>query len=289
MSSRTTRRPRASPIAGSVTKAAAAYGRRVAGEALQLTGVGVTRDGRHLLDGLDWTVGADERWAVLGPNGSGKSTLVRICALQLHPTRGRVVVLGEELGRTDVRALRGRIGYAAAALADMLRPTITASDVVMTARHAALEPWWHEYTDGDRALARRCLDRLGIGSLAGRAFGTLSSGERQRVLVARTLMGDIGLVLLDEPNAGLDVGGREWLVAGLDDLAGDAGTPAMVLVTHHVEEIPPGFTHVLLLRDGEEVASGLIEDVLSSESLSETFDQRLLLERSGDRFFARRG
>jgi iron complex transport system ATP-binding protein len=255
--------------------------------ALRLGGVGVTRDGHHLLGRVDWQVGGDERWAVLGPNGSGKSTLIRIAALQLHPSRGEVEVLGERLGRTDVRALRRRVGYAAAALADQLRPTITARDVAMTARNAALEPWWHTYDDADRAEALDRLDRLGIGELAEREFGTLSSGERQRVLVARTLMGDVGLVLLDEPSAGLDVGGREWLVAGLDALAADPVMPAIVLVTHHVEEIPPAFTHALLLRDGGVLAAGPIEETLTAASLSTTFGLALELDRRGGRWSAR--
>jgi iron complex transport system ATP-binding protein len=255
--------------------------------ALHMAGVGLTRDGRALLDGVNWEVAADERWVVLGPNGSGKSTLLRIAALQLHPSRGEVDVLGERLGRTDVRALRRRIGYAAAALADQLRPAISARDVVMTARHAALEPWWHTYDDADRAEALDRLDRLGVATLAEREFGTLSSGERQRVLVARTLMGDVGLVLLDEPSAGLDVGGREWLLAGLDRLARDPSTPATVLVTHHVEEIPPAFTHALLVRDGGLLAAGPLEDTLSSSSLSDAFGITLELERRGGRWAAR--
>jgi len=254
--------------------------------ALRLTGVGVRRDGRALLDGVDWAVAPDERWVVLGANGSGKSTLLRIAALQLHPSSGEVEVLGERLGHTDVRALRQRIGYAAAALADSLRPTIAARDVVMTARYAALEPWWHEYGDDDRAEALDRLARLGVDHLADREFGTLSSGERQRVLVARTLMGDVGLVLLDEPNAGLDVGGREWLVAGLDDLATDPGTPATVLVTHHVEEIPPSFTHALLVRAGRVLAAGPIAETLTSDALSATFDLPLVVHRRGRRWTA---
>jgi iron complex transport system ATP-binding protein len=255
--------------------------------ALQLRGVRVTRDGRDLLGPVDWQVAPDERWVVLGPNGSGKSTLVRIAALQLHPSRGEVEVLGERLGHTDVRALRRRVGYAAAALADQLRPTITAREVVMTARNAALEPWWHTYDDADRAEALERLERLGTGELAEREFGTLSSGERQRVLVARSLMGDVGLVLLDEPNAGLDVGGREWLVAGLDGLAADPATPATVLVTHHVEEIPASFTHALLLRDGGILAAGPIGETLTSDSLSATFGLALELDRRGRRWSAR--
>jgi iron complex transport system ATP-binding protein len=204
--------------------------------------------------------------------------MVKVASLQLHPSRGDVEVLGELLGRIDVRSLRQRVGYAAAALADMLRPSILARDVVMTARYAALEPWWHQYTDEDRAEAMDRLGRLGVAHLAEREFGTLSSGERQRVLVARTLMGEIGVVLLDEPNAGLDVGGREWLVAGLDDLANDVATPAMVLVTHHVEEVPPSFTHALLVRDGRFQAAGPIEETLTAESLSDTFGLPLELQ-----------
>jgi iron complex transport system ATP-binding protein len=234
---------------------------------LRLTGVGVTRDGRHILDGVDWAVAAGERWAVLGANGSGKSTLLKVAALQLHPTRGDVEVLGERLGRTDVRSLRRRVGYAGASLADQLRPALTATDAVMTAKHAALEPWWHTYDDDDRANARERLNRMGVGHLADHELGTLSSGERQRVLVARTLMGEVGLVLLDEPTAGLDVGGREDLVAGLDRLDG----PPVVLVTHHLEEVPPSFTSALLLHDGRAVAQGPIEDVLTDDHVSTTF------------------
>lgn len=226
---------------------------------------------------------------MLGPNGSGKSTLLRIAALQLHPSRGTVDVLGERLGRTDVRALRRRVGYASAALADSLRPTISALDVVLTAKHAALEPWWHTYDDADREAALACLARLGVEAYAARELGTLSSGERQRVLVARTLMGDPGLVLLDEPNAGLDLGGREWLVAGLDALGRDPSSPPSVLVTHHLEEIPAATTHALLLRDGRIQAAGPAEEVLTGEALSATFRVRLGVGRVGGRWFATLG
>jgi len=216
---------------------------------------------------------------VLGPNGSGKSTMTQVAALQLHPSAGEVEVLGERLGHTDVRSLRQRVGYASAALGAMLRPALSARDVVMTAKFAALEPWWHDYDETDRQAAVACLARLGVDRFAGRAWGTLSSGEQQRVLVARTLMGPIGLVLLDEPNAGLDVGGRENLLAGLDALARDPSTPAMVLVTHHVEEIPPSFTHALLLRDGRVRAAGPLATTLTGDALSDTFGVDLALER----------
>jgi iron complex transport system ATP-binding protein len=254
--------------------------------ALDLTDVEVRRDGRTILGPLSLVVADDERWVVLGPNGCGKSTLLQVASLQLHPSAGAVRVLGELLGRTDVRVLRRRVGYAAAALADSLRPTLVARDVVMTAANAALEPWWHTYDDDDRAAALSCLARLGVDQLAERTFGTLSSGERQRVLVARTLMGETGLVLLDEPNAGLDVGGREWLVAGLDALAADPATPATVLVTHHLEEIPPSFTHVLLVRAGRALAAGPLDEVLTAEALSDTFGLPLAITRHGRRWQA---
>jgi iron complex transport system ATP-binding protein len=215
-----------------------------------------------------------------------KTTLLRLASCYLHPTAGTVDVLGARLGRVDVRELRARIGLTSAALADQLRPTLDAVDVVMTAKHAALEPWWHRYTDGDRERATALLERLGVGGLADREFGTLSSGERQRVLLARTLMIDPGIVLLDEPNAGLDLGGREELVVALTALARDRESPPIVLVTHHVDEIPPGFTHLLLLREGRVLAAGPIDETLTSAALSEAFGLQLCLERRYGRFSA---
>jgi iron complex transport system ATP-binding protein len=254
--------------------------------ALDLRGATVVRGERAILDGVDWTVRPDERWVVLGRNGSGKTTLLRLASCYLHPTAGTVDVLGGRLGRVDVRTLRARIGLTSAALADQLRPSLDALDVVMTAKYAALEPWWHQYSDADRARAARLLDRLGVGAFAGRDFGTLSSGERQRVLLARALMIEPGIVLLDEPNAGLDLGGREELVAALTALAVDPASPPIVLVTHHVDEIPPGFTHLLLLRDGRVLAAGPIDTTLTPDALSETFGVSLCLERRNGRFSA---
>ncbi len=258
-----------------------------AGPVLRLHGVGLTIEGRRVLKDVAWRVAPGERWVVLGRNGSGKTSLLRIASLYLHPTEGTVDVLGERLGRTDVRHLRTRIGVASAAMADLLRPGLTATDVVMTAKHAALEPWWHQYDDADRARAVGLLDRLGGAALADQRFGTLSSGERQRVQLARTLMGDPGLLLLDEPTAGLDLGGREDLVHRLGELAADPTTPPVVLVTHHVEEIPPGFDHVLLLLDGEVQAAGPTEEVLTAEALSACFGLPLAVERHGRRWTAR--
>ena len=227
-----------------------------------------------------------ERWIVLGANGSGKTSLIRIASLYLHPSTGDVDVLGQRLGRVDVRRHRRRIGLVSAAFADLLRPGLTAADIVKTAKHAALEPWWHEYDDADGTRALELLDRFGCADLADHPFATLSSGERQRVQLARTLMTDPGLLLLDEPTAGLDLGGREDLVRRLGALAADPATPATVLVTHHVDEIPPGYGHVLLLRRGRVMAAGPIHDVLTSAALSECFGIALALERREGRWSA---
>lgn len=251
-------------------------------ESLRLDDVSFRRDGRAILDRVSLTVRADERWLVLGANGSGKTTLLRIAALYEHPSDGSVSVLGERLGSTDVRALRRRVGYASAALADQFRPDLTALDVVMTARYAALEPWWHRYDQVDRDRASRCLADMDVAHLAGRSLGTLSSGERQRVFLARTRMNDPAVVLLDEPSARLDLGGREQLVAALQQMASDQTAPPVVLVTHHVDEVPPGTTHALLLRAGRVLTCGPLEVALTAESLSECFGLPLELERRPD-------
>jgi iron complex transport system ATP-binding protein len=249
---------------------------------LELDDIVFERGQRRILDEVSLHVTDDQHWVVLGANGSGKTTLLRIGAMYEHPSSGTVRVLGEELGHTDVRRLRRRVGYASAALASQFRPALTAVEVVMTAKYAALEPWWHRYTSDDRAQAQSCLDRMGVGGLAERSLGTLSSGEQQRVFIARTLMTRPGVILLDEPSARLDLGGREQLVAALAELASHhAGSP-FVLVTHHVDEIPVGVSHALLLQDGRSIAQGPIEEALTAESLSECFSMPLALERRTD-------
>ncbi|MBM0228378.1 ABC transporter ATP-binding protein [Micromonospora sp. ATA51] len=254
---------------------------------VSLDGVGVRRSGSALLHDVDWRVELDERWVVLGPNGAGKTTLLSLAAGRLHPTTGAAYVLGERIGRTDVNELRMRIGLSTAALAERVPAEERVSDVVVTAAWSVVGRWREGYDRTDEARARALLGQLGIGHLADRAYGTLSEGERKRVQIARALMTDPELLLLDEPAAGLDLGGREDLVARLAELAYDPDAPALVLVTHHVEEIPPGFTHALLLREGGVVAQGLLADTLTADNLSKTFGLPLVVERSADRWTAR--
>lgn len=250
--------------------------------ALELSGVHVRRDGNIILGSIDLRIGTDERWVILGPNGCGKTTLMRIMALYDHPTSGVVEVLGERLGSTDVRQLRQRVGYAAATLADQLRKDLPAIDVVKTARFGALEPWWHRYTDANAERAHDCLATMGVARLAQRRFGTLSSGEQQRVLLARTLMNDPAVVLLDEPSARLDLGGREQLVATLSEFAESPTAPPFAMVTHHVDEIPHGVTHLALMRSGAIAAAGPIDDTLTADALSECFGIELEVDRRTD-------
>lgn len=254
---------------------------------LDFAEVTITRGQARLLDRVDWTVDEGERWVVLGPNGAGKTTLLQVASTHMHPTAGVVGILGEVLGTVDVFELRPRIGLASAALADRIPRGERVIDVVVTATYAVMGRWREQYEEVDSARAQRLLDRLGVGPLADRTFGTLSEGERKRVQIARALMADPELMLLDEPAAGLDLGGREQLVRTLGELALDEDAPAIVLVTHHVEEIPPGFTHLLLVRNGGVVAAGPIETTLTAQNLSATFGLPLALDRHGERWSAR--
>jgi len=247
----------------------------------------VTRGGSNLIREINWEVELDERWVILGPNGAGKTTLLNLAAGRLHPSRGTVRVLGERLGRVDLAELRTRIGLASAGLAESIPPDETAADVVLTASWSVVGRFRERYDELDAGRAAALLDQFGVGHLAGRRFGTLSEGERKRTLIARALMTDPELLLLVVPAAGLDLGAREDLVRRLAALAEDPDAPALVLVTHHVEEIPPGFTHALLMRDGEAVAQGLLRDTLTADNLSKTFDVALKLSYVDGRYTAR--
>jgi len=250
--------------------------------------VTLRRNGRVLVGPVTWSVELDERWVIVGPNGAGKTSLLRIAAAMEHPSSGTAFVLAERLGRVDMSELRFRIGLSSAALAQRIPDDEIVRDLVVSAGYAVLGRWREKYDDVDYARALDILESVGGEHLADRTYGTLSEGERKRVLIARALMTDPELLLLDEPAAGLDLGGREELVARLSDLALDPDAPAMVLVTHHVEEIPPGFTHCLILAEGGVVAAGLLEDVLTAENLSAAFGQSIALDLIDGRYFARR-
>lgn len=250
--------------------------------------VTVRRSGHTLVGPVTWRVELDERWVVLGPNGAGKTSLLRMAAAEMHPTSGHANLLGEVLGKVDISELRPRIGLSSAAVASRVPLDEKVSDLVVSAGYAVVGRWREKYDDVDTDRAVDMLESLGAEHLSDRAYGTLSEGERKRVLIARALMTDPELLLLDEPAAGLDLGGREELVEKLGDLAADPDAPATVLVTHHVEEIPPGFTHALLLNEGSVVAQGLLDEVLTAENLSEAFRQSITLDRIDGRYFARR-
>jgi iron complex transport system ATP-binding protein len=255
---------------------------------VEMAGVGLVRGENHLLRDVHWRVEADHRWVVLGPNGAGKTTLLQLAAAQMHPTHGDVTLLGETLGAVDVFELRPRIGLTSAALTQRIEPGERTGDVVVSAGYAVVGRWREQYDVHDLTRAGMLMAQWGIDGLAHRPFGTLSEGERKRAQIARALMPDPELLLLDEPGAGLDLAGREDLVSRLADLARYLYAPAQVLVTHHVEEIPPGYTHALLLRAGQVVASGALDDVLTDAHLSDTFGLRLALSRADGRFTARR-
>ncbi len=254
---------------------------------VDLAGVTIVRGGSTLIRDITWQVDEADRWVVIGPNGAGKTTLLQVLAAQIHPSDGVAGLLGEVLGTVDVFELRPRIGLTSASLAERIPRGERVQDVVVSASYAVVGRWRESYDELDHERAAELLEQLGIASLADRTFGTLSEGERKRVQIARALMTDPELLLLDEPAAGLDLTGRESLVRTLSDLAQDAYAPASVLVTHHVEEIPVGITHALLLKQGEIVAAGPLAETLTAANLTTTFDIELGLSETDGRWAAR--
>lgn len=255
--------------------------------AIDLADVSIVRGGSTLLDKINWTVDESERWVIIGPNGAGKTTLLQVISAQIHPTAGVAGLLGEVLGTVDVFEVRPRIGLTSAALAERIPRGESVHDVVVSAGYAVIGRWREVYDDLDHQRAEELLAQLSISELADRTFGTLSEGEKKRVQIARALMTDPELLLLDEPAAGLDLAGRESLVRTLSQITSDPYAPATVLVTHHVEEIPSGITHALLLKRGRIVAAGPLEQALTAETLSETFELPLQLSVSSGRYAAR--
>lgn len=254
---------------------------------LEFDDVSLVRDSTTILDSVSWQVDDDQRWVILGPNGAGKTTLLQLAASMMHPSSGRVTVLDEELGHSDVFELRPRIGFASTAMARQVPGNEKVLDVVMTAAHSVTGRWNEHYEDVDVRRAQRVLREWKLDALEHREFATLSDGEQKRVQIARAIMTDPEMLLLDEPAASLDLGAREELLQLLGNYARSPESPAMIMVTHHVEEIPSGFTHAMLLSGGHVVAAGTLDEVITSERLGETFGLYLSVERHDDRFSAR--
>jgi iron complex transport system ATP-binding protein len=254
---------------------------------VDLAGVTIVRNGSTLINDINWEVDESDRWVIIGPNGAGKTTLLQVISAEIHPTSGVAGLLGEVLGTVDVFELRPRIGLTSAALAERIPRSERVHDVVVSASYAVVGRWREQYDELDHERADELLTQLRIDRLADRTFGTLSEGERKRVQIARALMTDPELLLLDEPAAGLDLAGRESLVTTLSELAQDQYAPATVLVTHHVEEIPSSMTHAMLLKEGSIVAAGPLRETLTAENLTKTFDIELTLDEADGRWTAR--
>ena len=254
---------------------------------LQLHDVQVKRENKTILGPITWNVNEGERWVILGPNGAGKSTLLLLCATKIHPTSGSVSILDEVLGKVDVFELRTRLGLTTPALINEIPFDEKVVDVVLTAAYAITGRWQENYDLWDESRAMALLTTLGVRELGERIFGTLSEGEKKRVLIARALMADPELLLLDEPAAGLDLGGREDLLQRMELLAKDPLAPATIIVTHHIEEIPAGTTHALLIASAQVVATGPVETVVTSENLTKAYGLSITVSHEGGRFFAR--
>jgi len=257
------------------------------GAILQLSDISVRRGDRVILGPLNWQVLEGQRWVILGPNGAGKTTLLQICSSLIHPTTGEIHILGEKLGRVDVFELRTRIGLTSSALVEQISPDELVMDVVLTAAYAMLGRWQEKYDLWDESRAMALLTALGVRELGERLFGSLSEGEKKRVQIARALMADPELLLLDEPASSLDLGGREDLLRRIESLSRDPLAPATVIVTHHIEEIPVGTTHALLLRDGVAVAQGEVASVITDQNLTQAYRLAITVQTEGGRFFAR--
>jgi iron complex transport system ATP-binding protein len=258
-------------------------------EVLRMRGVGIRHERSMLLRDVDWTVRSDESWVVIGPNGAGKTTLLQVAAAMVFPTEGTVELLGEALESADIIDLRTRIGLASAAVADRVPPAEKVIDLVLTASYGILGRTAEDYDSFDVTRAVELLDALGCAHLIRRRFATLSEGERKRVQIARSMMPDPEMLLLDEPAAGLDLGGREDLLRRVSGLARDPRAPTMIMVTHHVEEVPEDFTHAMLLRKGAVLAAGPLQQVFTERNLSRCFGVPLLVERRAARWTARAG
>ncbi|MFM8632971.1 MAG: ABC transporter ATP-binding protein [Candidatus Nanopelagicus sp.] len=254
---------------------------------LQLENISVVRGDRVILGPLDWQVLEGQRWVILGPNGAGKTTLLQVCSSLIHPSSGQIKILGQTLGKVDVFELRTRIGLTSSKLVEQLPDDELVMDVVLTAAYAMFGRWQEKYDLWDESRAMALLTALGVRELGNRVFGSLSDGEKKRVQIARSLMADPELLLLDEPASSLDLGGREDLLQRIENFASDPLAPATVIVTHHIEEIPVGTSHALLLREGKVLAQGVIDQVITNENLTNAYGLPIAVQSQNGRFFAR--
>lgn len=253
---------------------------------LSLTEVEVKRSGKNILGPISWELSEGERWVILGPNGAGKTTFLQLLGALIHPSKGDVYLLGEKLGSVDVFELRPRIGMSSSALNDAIPSDEKVIDLVLTAAYAITGRWIEEYDLWDESRAKALLDIFGIRELANRTYGTLSEGERKRAQIARSLMADPEILLLDEPAAGLDLGGREDILRRISRYLSESGSPASVIVTHHIEEIPAGTTHALLLKEAQAFAAGPIIETLTEPNIQAVFGVDIRLSFDGTRYFA---
>jgi iron complex transport system ATP-binding protein len=254
---------------------------------INLRDVSVVRDGKPILSNIDWQVEGDQRWVIIGPNGAGKTTLLRIIATQIHPSTGSAQVLGHDFGHVDFAELRPRIGFASTALASRIPLTETVLDTVMSASHGVTGRWNEQYESIDERRALRVLSEWELGDFAQRTFGSLSDGEKKRAQIARAVMPDPELLLLDEPVASLDLAAREQTVNLIGNYAESPYAPAIIMVTHHLEEIPAGFTHAMILNEGRVFAAGPIGHILNSENISEAFGIGIDIDQVDGRYRAR--
>lgn len=252
---------------------------------VDLSDVVVRFDGRTVLGPVTLRIMPGERWVTLGPNGSGKTTLLSIVGARRQPSSGTARVLGLKFGRGDVRTLHDEIGHASHTLIEVFPPGMRVMDVVLTGRRGTLAPWFQRYDEVDRASADDQLAVVGCRDLADRTFASCSQGERQRVLLARAMIGDPRMLVLDEPAAGLDLPAREALIAAIEGEVRD-GPLSVVMATHHLEEIPPSATHAVLLREGRAVAQGPIERVMTPTHLASCFGLDLSVTRRDGRWWA---
>ena len=255
-------------------------------QVLRFSNASLVRDGNTIVNNLNWEVTSDQRWIILGANGAGKTSVLDMASGWDVPTSGQVTVLDEDLASADSEWLRPRVGYASSSMAKRIPPTETVSDAVITAAYAAAERRGEQFEDLDIRRARRVLAEWRLESLSDRTLVSLSEGEAKRMQIARSIMTDPELLLLDEPTAGLDLGSREEIMQMLGYFAGNPSAPAIVMVTHHVEEIPRGFTHVLLMKNGGAAYAGPIASTLTSENLTDVFGVAVTVFANDGRYSA---